>query len=176
MDFRAASPEDYRRIAELHAESWRSAYRGILPDAWLDDGVQQNRLARWTSRMLPSIAPDMLILIAVEVDELAGFICVVLDEDPQWGALVDNLHVHPSRKSHGLGRLLMAHAAQWIERQRPGSAVHLWAFEANEGARAFYRHLGGAEVERKVLPAPDGSQLPEVHYAWEQARRLFART
>lgn len=175
MIFRQAQPEDYRRIAQLHAESWQSAYRGILPDHWLDHGVYANRLARWENRMLNGIAADMLILTASEGDQLAGFICVQLDEDGRWGALVDNLHVHPQRKGQGLGRSLMSHGASWIGRQRPGSPVHLWAFEANQGARAFYRRLGGAEVERKVLPAPDGSQLPEIRYAWERADILLAK-
>jgi len=35
----------------------------------------------------------------------------LVDADPEWGALLDNLHVSPSSKGHGLGRRLSAESA-----------------------------------------------------------------
>jgi len=36
MNFRRAAACDADRIAQLHAESWRRAYRGMMRDEFLD--------------------------------------------------------------------------------------------------------------------------------------------
>ena len=166
MLFRNATPADADTIAHFHALSWRSAYRGILCDDFLDHKVVSNRLHRWRSRMLPQTPDNMLIRLACEGVHLKGFVCVQLDHDPQWGALIDNLHVHPESKGQGIGRQLMAAAAEWVRRKRPLSNLHLYALEANHPARTFYHRLGGQPSERILREAPDGSDLPEVRYSW----------
>ena len=41
---RTATPEDARAIAEVHVASWRAAYRGVLPDTYLDRlSVDENK-------------------------------------------------------------------------------------------------------------------------------------
>jgi hypothetical protein len=36
MDIRAARMEDVPQIAAVHVRSWQAAYRGLLPQAYLD--------------------------------------------------------------------------------------------------------------------------------------------
>ena len=43
MTIRAARPDDAPAVAMLHANSWRSAYRGILRDEFLDGALDENR-------------------------------------------------------------------------------------------------------------------------------------
>ena len=50
VQFREADAQDAAAIAQLHAESWRSAYRGILSDDYLDNQVQSERASLWQSR------------------------------------------------------------------------------------------------------------------------------
>lgn len=37
MKIRQANPEDARSCASVHIESWKVAYRGLVPDSYLDD-------------------------------------------------------------------------------------------------------------------------------------------
>ena len=169
---RDATPADCEALARFHARSWQSAYRGILDDAFLDCRALANRMSRWRERMVPSLPYGLLVRLACDAAGLQGFICVQLDADEQWGALIDNLHVDPLSKGAGIGRKLLASAAAWIRHRRTESPVHLWAFEANLPARGFYQHLGGHEAERIVRPGPDGSDLPEIRYVWPNAAIL----
>jgi len=50
---RPARPGDENGIARVHVESWRSTYRGIMPDAVLD-GLSQERRARHWKTVLES--------------------------------------------------------------------------------------------------------------------------
>src|SRR4030088_56815 len=88
---RRADTSDVATVAELHAESWRRHYRGAYSDSYLDGDVNADRLALWTERLC---RPDStrVTLIAEDAGRLVGFAHVILDEDPVWGALLDNLH------------------------------------------------------------------------------------
>jgi hypothetical protein len=44
---RAARPEDARSVAEVHVASWRHAYRGLLPDDYLERLSVDDREAMW---------------------------------------------------------------------------------------------------------------------------------
>jgi GNAT superfamily N-acetyltransferase len=104
---------------------------------------------------------------AVSAGTLAGFACVLLDADPAWGALLDNLHVTPALKRHGIGRQLFDHVREWVDVTAPGTSLHLTVIEANMNARRFYDSLGGAIVERTVTRHMPGTELAVLRYRWE---------
>src|SRR3954470_4253680 len=96
LQFRRADREDADAIAALHADSWRRHYRGAYSDAFLDGDVVDDRLAVWTER-LRSPDPRRSTTLA-EDGGLIGFANTFLDSDPEWGALLDNLHVAAGRQ------------------------------------------------------------------------------
>ena len=107
-------------------------------------------------------------------DALLGFACVLLDEEPKWGACLDNLHVLPHIKGQGLGRQLFAKAAQWVGTVEPEWPLHLWVFESNHSARRFYDSLGGAIIERQKKYIA-GVEVPSLRYLWNDLGALRRR-
>ena len=103
---RPARESDADAIAQLHARSWRASNRGIMPDAYLDGPVVEERLALWRLRLAEQ-NPRHLTFVAEARDGLHGFICFELDADPVWGTLLDSLHVDPRLCGRGLGAALM---------------------------------------------------------------------
>ncbi len=173
MIVRLATPADAVAIASLHAESWRTTYRGILRDEFLDGPIDANRRAHWDARLSPNASGVLPFVALAEVDAVPqAFVCVFLDADATWGALLDNLHVSPGCKGRGLGRRLMGEAVRWIRQQRPQSRMHLWVYEQNDPARRFYERLGGVINERCLHVAPDGSHVDAIRYGWEELHRL----
>jgi len=53
---------DATTIAYLHATSWRSAYRGILPDEYLEDDIEADRLTHWRCRLSAPTERDVGVL------------------------------------------------------------------------------------------------------------------
>ncbi len=141
MRLRHATKDDIAQIASLHALSWRDAYRSILDPAFLAGPVESDRMAVWNAR-LSNPRDDQQVAVAVEQGVLVGFVCVFGDEEPKWGARVDNLHVTPSARRRGIGEMLLKSAASWVADRYPGSALHLWVFEMNALACQFYTRLG----------------------------------
>jgi GNAT superfamily N-acetyltransferase len=162
--------DDASAIAALHAESWRTAYRGFLPDEFLDGPLTADRMRLWAVRMPAPDPHRRLVLKAVSNGALVGFACVLLDAEPAWGALLDNLHVKPMLRGHGIGTRLFDESREWVAHAAPGQRLHLTVIEANVDARRFYDRQGGLVVDRQIVEVVPGTRLPVLRYVWEARR------
>lgn len=137
MDFRCATVDDAEPIALLHADSWRRHYRGAYADSFLDGDVVADRRAVWSTRL--AAPAGTATTVAEEDGRLLGFVHVVLDQDPRWGNLVDNLHVTHDKHRTGIGRRLLGHAAT--------GPMYLWVLQQNTSAQRFYLSCGATPGE-----------------------------
>jgi ribosomal protein S18 acetylase RimI-like enzyme len=151
-------------IAPLHAASWKTAYRGIMSDHYLDYIVDGERQAHWRRKVHTIIEEDGEIYLARLMDEPVGFLCMEgnpLAEAKVEGAYVSNLHVMPKTKGQGIGTSLLEHGARWAS-QRGYKQMYLFVYEDNLAARAFYRSNGWHAVERTMSELPDGALAAEL--------------
>ena len=169
--FRLGGPGDADAVANLHADSWRRHYRGVLSDTYLDGDVVAERLAVWTDR-LREPDPQCFTILAEDRGSLVGFAHAVFDNDPTWGALLDNLHVAHRDKRRGIGSRLMALTAEAVIRRPDSHGLYLWVLEKNLDAQAFYQACGGRCVGQAPVPPPGGTagrlvgSPAELRYAW----------
>jgi GNAT superfamily N-acetyltransferase len=91
---------------------------------------------------------------------------VLLDAEPEWGPLLDNLHVAPALKGRGIGRELLHRARAWVARAAPGRTMHLWVIDQNQPARRFYERVGGSPAERRTNEMTPGVHVSAVRYVW----------
>jgi ribosomal protein S18 acetylase RimI-like enzyme len=178
--FRIARPDDAEAVANLHADSWRRHYRGAYSDAFLDGDVFVDRLAVWTDR-LREFDPCRCTILA-ENGSLVGFANAVFDDDPTWGALLDNLHVADGHKRRGIGARLLALTAEAVIQRPERTGLYLWVLEQNVDAQAFYRARGGTRVGLGLVSPPGGisSRLTgtpsKLRYAWQEPIALLGQT
>ncbi len=179
LRMRSAGPGDTRGIAALHADSWRRHYRGAYADAFLDGDVDTDRLVVWTAQLAAGDGATRTIVAEDGEGALVGFVHVVFDADPSWGALVENLHVTHTRKRHGVGTSLMAEAGRAVAGQGGKGGLYLWVLEQNTPAQAFYEALGGRRVERADVRPPGGDPArlngtpAGLRYVWSEPLVLF---
>lgn len=172
ITYRVATADDVENIARLHARSWQLHYRGPYPDKFLDEEVEEERLQVWTKRY-SAPNPNQYNLLALDGDQLCGFGCIFLHYDAEWGTLLDNLHVAPEYKGHGIGRELMRRTASWAYERAPEEFYHLMVLATNTPAIQFYERMGGRRVKSLLYPVPYDSQT-EVHlYVWEDYQALI---
>jgi ribosomal protein S18 acetylase RimI-like enzyme len=175
---RLARRADAPRIARLHAESWRRHYRGAYADAFLDGDVEAERRREWSRRLQGPDHGRAATILAEQGGSLLGFVHVIFDDDPTWGALVDNIHVAFATQRSGLGRRLMAAAAEAVTERDAESGLYVWVLEQNAPAQAFYEARGGTCVERAPAVAPGGvagrlAGAPlKLRYVWPKAQSL----
>lgn len=172
INFRPAGISDYSNIAALHTENWRNTYRGILGDFYLDHLVETDRMETWQQR-LTTPGPGQHVWLAEEEGRLLGFCCLLLDEDPEYGTLIDNLHVSEKYRGKGIGGKLMKLAARLVKENAGLKKMYLWVYESNQNARQAYEKMGAKNVETIAKPNEEGVPKMICRYAWQELDTLL---
>jgi ribosomal protein S18 acetylase RimI-like enzyme len=127
---RRARVDDAGGIARVSVRGWQGAYRGLVPEAYLEALDVEVRRERWRARL-----EDGVCAFVVEQHGIAGY-CRV---DPP--GEVASLYVLPERRRGGIGSALLAVGLDEL-RARGAEAATLGVFKANHAARAFYARFG----------------------------------
>jgi ribosomal protein S18 acetylase RimI-like enzyme len=171
--YRPITVADGATVARIHAMSWRSAYRSILPDAYLDHEVDADRFAHWQDRLSQRSANDVGVL-ALQNGKAVGFAFAVRDDHEHWGSMLDNIHVLPRTRGQGIGRGLMRELVAQLVRAGSTSGLHLWVYDANREARRFYESLGGKVLHTEIVDTAGGGRAKAHVYGWPSLRELCA--
>ncbi|KAB2914614.1 MAG: GNAT family N-acetyltransferase [Dechloromonas sp.] len=164
---RFATPADATRIAEVHVFTWRTAYRGILSDSFLESLSVEQRARGWKHGIE---ADPRLVLVAERDSQIIGWISVGAgrDDDSKTEGEVYAIYVHPANWSHGIGRKLMERGEDELW-GRGVSRIVLWVLEANRQARQFYEALNYVPDSHTKEITLGELTLMEVRY--EKARK-----
>ena len=171
ITFRKIDAGDAEVIAAMHRASWRTAYRGIMCDEYLDGEIAEERLGEWRRRLSPP-REDSLGWMALHDGAPAGFIFGFQHEHDCWGTIIDNLHVLPEWKGRGIGRELMARFATTLIERGDTVGVFLWVYEKNVAARSFYTAVGGKMVEETDYSVPGGGTARILRMTWSHPTEL----
>jgi GNAT superfamily N-acetyltransferase len=127
-------------VAGVHVCSWQAAYRGLLPDEYLDALRAEDRARRYTFGL---VGPDHpATTLALEGDALRGFATTGPARGEAQGAgEVYAIYVDPKAWGRGVGRALMADARSRLSGLGFTEAL-LWVLTGNDRAERFYRADG----------------------------------
>jgi GNAT superfamily N-acetyltransferase len=162
---RHATLDDAAGIARAQLDSWRSSYRGILPDDVLD----RLDLARWTDTRR-RIAREQHLLQLVAYDVTHGDIVGFCDAGPSrrnsaMAGEVYALYLVQHAKRHGMGTEMLDHAISWLRAQGRPSMI-IWVLEQNHHARRFYEARGG-QLGTTFQSHVHGFPVLERSYVWQ---------
>ena len=170
---RRATVEDASAMARVHAESWRSTYRGIVPDHFLDSiDVQE-----WTERRRRSLTnpSDGVVSHVAEVGrEVIGWAVgdPNRDMDSPYAGELYAIYLLLDYQRRGIGHRLTMATAEGLLDSGIGSML-AWALADNWPARRFYEALGAEYVQERQI-AIGGASLREAAYGWDDLGRLVA--
>ncbi len=160
---RRASGADASAVAAAHVRSWQAAYRGIVPDDFLDNLDVGARAGRYAFDLVAPDDPETWI--AVEGEVVLGLVTVSpsRDEDLRGMGEVRALYVIPDRWRSGVGSALMVEAVQLLL-DRGFTEAALWVLEDNARGRRFYEAAGWRPDGGTQRLAIGGRELGEVRY------------
>jgi len=172
VTYREANPLDYKKIAKLHIKSWQQHYRGDFSDHFLDVEAASEREEVWKDR-LTNPTSNQFVLVAEQDGEICGFACAFKDENVQFGALLDNLHVSESAKGRGIGKNLISLVAQEVLRGNPTAKMYLWVLKNNISAIGFYERLGSVNFETVVGNDIGDKEVLKCRMVWISLQLLI---
>ena len=171
ITLKKAEFSDYQTLARLHAQNWRENYRGILGDFFLEQKLDHYMDDTWQKKLRSPTAKE-ITTIALNGDKIAGFSCLVLDEDESFGSMLDNLHVAHDEQNKGIGKLLIQHCAGIICDLAADHRMWLWVYAQNEHAITVYNRLGGTHAETVEKETAGGTMAIVYRYTWEDVALL----
>jgi GNAT superfamily N-acetyltransferase len=159
---RLATTGDADAMGRLHVRAWQAAYRGHMPDEYLDGLRPEQRAAYWRDA-LGRDRPRGAILVAEGAGQVIGFAAVGPSPDPEGAGELFAINLDPDHWGTGAGRALLQAAQAELARLGFGELV-LWVLPANARARRFYEAAGWVAdgTERSVEAL--GVAVPEVRY------------
>lgn len=149
-----AAAQDARAIAEIHVESWRAAYRGLVPQGYLDALSVPEKTEFWSAVIAQGEAS--LLVARTPLGGIAGWLCAGASRDadaPPGTAEVQALYVRPSHWSLGAGQVLWHACLAQLVVQGAWQRVTLWVLAGNERGLAFYRQAGFVADEAAGSPS-----------------------
>ena len=163
MDVRPAQVADAAAIARVHVATWRTAYRGLLGDDFLDSLDEATYEERW-SRILAE--GSSRVYVASGGADVVGFASGGRERAGEDGYSGELYAIYVLRESQGRG-----HGRRLVEavvgglRELGLEDMIVWVLRDNTSARGFYERLGGVYV--RTQPITIGSALlHEVSYGW----------
>ncbi len=165
---REAKPEDAAVIALVHVRTWQSAYRGQVPDEFLDSLSVERREEAWREWFAgEEIRPNEVFVAEVD-GAVVGFAnvgdCRDEDADDETGEL-RAIYLLPDYWDTRTGVALMEAATDAL-RGRFQRAT-LWVLDFNDRARRFYERGGWSFEGTTKDDDSRGFSLREVRYQIE---------
>ena len=159
FEIRKTTPaDDFDAISRIYALSWQTAYRGIVPQRYLDDLPETRwagvlREGRWVS------------YLALENKKYIGTasVCPARDEAMSGYGEIVSIYLLPEYFGRGYGAPLLAHAMAGLK-ETGYDNVYLWVLEDNKRARAFYEKNGFSQTPDRLTLDIGGKNLTDIRY------------
>jgi GNAT superfamily N-acetyltransferase len=165
---RDAVADDADAIAKVQVDTWRSAYRGLVPSEVLDSLSYEQRSEYWSSIISREDRVRIFLVAEEEANGVVGF-CVCganRDEDSEFAYELYAIYVLEVHQDHGIGRALFEKCRKWTL-DRGMTSMIVWVLRDNP-YRRFYEAMGGQVVSERMISIGE-AELPEVAYGWRSA-------
>jgi GNAT superfamily N-acetyltransferase len=160
--------DDADAIERVRTDTWRDAYRGLVPHLLLDGLGYDATRRRAQMSALPAHA---FVLVAEDDGAVVGF-CIggrSRTPDDPFGGEVYAIYVLPEHQGRGTGRALLEAAAKELV-DRGHLSMIIWVLRENAPSRRFYERMGGVHVRDEERDL-EGVRISESGYGWADISR-----
>lgn len=161
MEIRRIRQNDDRlAISNIYEESWKYAYRDIIPQSYLDSIPRGN----WASKL---DREGVLSLVLIEDNTLIGTTSYCKSRSADFDSFgeIISIYLLPQYIGKGYGRPLLEAAVD--ELVKLGYCdIFLWVLEENKRARRFYEKAGFAFSNHYLDDNIGGRELREMQYCY----------
>jgi ribosomal protein S18 acetylase RimI-like enzyme len=165
VTIRPATVDDADAVGEVHVRAWQSAYRGMMPDEYLDGLRAEEHAARWREHLIAPTS-DAELLVVDDDQRVVGFAAVGPPFDRDVSSDVGQLYainLDPDVWGRGLGRELLSVATARLRERGYVEAV-LWVIPDNQRARRLYDSEGWTDDALRRHDEVFGVVVPEMRY------------
>ncbi|MEG3894925.1 MULTISPECIES: GNAT family N-acetyltransferase [unclassified Microcoleus] len=173
MIVREAKIADARAIARVNVDTWRTAYRKIVPADYLAQLSYEKRESNWREILVNAEKSEDFVCVAEnELGQIVGFAAGGYERTNKYihkGELFA-LYILQEYQHQGIGRKLVVTVAAKLAQLNLNSML-VWVLRDNSACR-FYEILGGKKVDEQQTNRA-GVLLKEIAYGWTDITMLL---
>ena len=170
FSIREATHSDVPAMSRVHVDTWKTTYRGIVPDSHLENLSYERRAASW-HQILNRGDSNFTYIAQNESGEIVGFAHGGVERtgDPVYKGELMAIYIRQSYQQKDLGRRLVQVVVERLA-QLDIYSMLVWVLADNPACQ-FYAALGGNSVHEKEIMV-GGKPLIEVAYGWIDTANL----
>ncbi len=152
----------------MHVDSWRTTYKDIVPDDYLNKLSYENCEQLWAD----NLSKGNVFIAKNDQGQVIGFAKGGKERSKQYKGYLGELYaIYTLEEAHGkgVGEGLLKAVVDDLKKQKIDSMIVL-VLEENK-ARYFYERFGAKWLDTVEIEI-DGKKLKEVVYGWESTSRL----
>jgi GNAT superfamily N-acetyltransferase len=174
MNIRHAQPSDAQAISRVHISSWKTTYRGLVPDHVLDNLDTERNSIRWQENISRRDELKCYLIAENSQRQIIGFATGGPNRTENTGYNGELYAIYLTKESQrkGVGKALLLSVARWLSDHNYTSML-VWVLAQNP-AKYFYEAMGGIPVSRKKLDIGN-SMIDEVSYGWKDIKSLLEK-
>ncbi len=176
MRIRDATVSDAQKISQVHIDTWKTAYRGIVPQDYLDNLSYKEREERWTNILtnLEAVKSNKSFTLVAEVEDerLVGFASAGKErsQDPVYSGELYGIYILQDWQKKRIGTVLVKETVRRLINEGFCSML-VWVL-ADNPSRLFYESLGGKPIRTQLIKI-GGADLKEVAYGWQRVSAIL---
>ncbi|ADU31098.1 GNAT family N-acetyltransferase [Evansella cellulosilytica] len=162
MIIRRARIGDEKGIAKVHVDSWKSTYKNIVPEEYLNTLSYEQREVMWKR----GIADNNPIFVAEDFGSIVGFATGGKERSAKYEEYegeVYAIYILKEYEGRGIGKRLFNQVVNEIVGYGMNSMIVL-VLEDNPSIQ-FYEALGGTKLDIVEIEI-GGKKLKEAIYGW----------
>lgn len=150
--------DDLFEISNIYEESWKYAYKQIIPQTYLDSIPKGD----WIHRLKATNRKTIVMLENGSIIGTSSFCKSRFDSMNGYGEII-SIYLLPNFIGKGYGKILLQNAVNELKNMG-FNKVFLWVLEENKNARHFYEKFGFKLNNISLITNIGGRDLKEVQY------------
>lgn len=165
MEIRYITNSDDRlAISKIYEESWNYAYKGIIPQEYLNSIPE----GRWSKKFDIPGWKTLVCIVDGKYIGTSSFCKSRFEQFPDCGEII-SIYFLPEYMGKGYGKKLLETSI--LELKKLGfDELFLWVLDDNIKAKNFYEHLGFLQTEEYLDDTIGGKEFREVRFIYKNER------
>ncbi|MFC0271158.1 GNAT family N-acetyltransferase [Metabacillus herbersteinensis] len=166
---RKATKKDAKGIAKVHVDSWKSTYKGIVVQAYLDSLTYKQKEEQWSQANF-----DRLYVAEAIEEHIVGFVSFGKErsENYHFKSELYAIYILEEYQGKGIGKQLVLAAIDELQQQQLSNLL-VWVLEENP-SRAFYERYSPEKVGEETFSIHNREHV-EIAYGWTNLTKLKER-
>ena len=170
ITIRKANNSDLKGIIRVDVETWKTAYKGVVPDNFIKGFIIRSEDERWQKQLVHMIEDNTFFVAETNKREIVGFAIGGLERSnhPNYEGELMGIYILKEYQRQGIGKALTQKIVEELIKMKVRSML-VWVLE-NNPYRVFYETLGGKVVDKKEHEV---LKLPIVGYGYDNLKELI---